>query len=316
LPFLTKKYYLNFYGGEPLLSFDLIKEIISFLKTKNKEIKKKANYSITTNGILLTKEIIKFLNEHHFSVVLSFDGKAQNIQRKKGSSKELILFIEELLKQPNINLEVNSVFTPATIDFLTESMEFIMALEVPNIRFALSTIENWDEDSLQKFKNEIKKLRKILLHRYKSRSDVPIVNFREANEKGIFFCAAGRDRVAITPEGKIWGCFLFPDYFKGKEKSTEYQKFFFGTLNGFKKNHKNIYRDICSNYSQLSMDNFSTSSMNCLLCPDLEKCSICPINAAFSSKSLGKIPVYLCQIQKIKIQEKEKFKNQIKTYQI
>lgn len=272
--------------------------------------------SITTNGIILTKEIIKFLDEHHFSVVLSFDGKAQDIQRKNGSSKELISTIEEFLKQPNINLEVNSVFTPATIDVLAESMEFIMALEVLNIRFALSTIENWDEDSLQKFKNEMKKLRKILLHRYKSRSDVPIVNFRETNEKGIFFCAAGRDRVAITPEGRIWGCFLFPDYLKGKEKLPEYQKFFFGTLNDFKKNYKNIYRNIYSNYSQLSMDNFSTSSMNCLLCPDLEKCSICPISAAFSGKVLGKIPVYLCQIQKIKIHEKEKFKNQLKTYQI
>jgi len=42
LPTLTKNYYLNFYGGEPLLAFTLIKKTISFLNSKNKELKKKA----------------------------------------------------------------------------------------------------------------------------------------------------------------------------------------------------------------------------------------------------------------------------------
>jgi len=68
LPHLTENYYLNFYGGEPLLSFELIKQTISLLNNANKESGKKSDYSITTNGSLLSDEIIQFLDEHKFSV--------------------------------------------------------------------------------------------------------------------------------------------------------------------------------------------------------------------------------------------------------
>lgn len=310
LPRLTKNYYLNFYGGEPLLSFNLIKKTISFLLNKNEELNKRVNYSITTNGILLTEKIIQFLNKHKFSVELSFDGLAQDVSRKKGSFKKIVSSIKELLNYLNINLEVNSVFTPMTVDYISESIKFIMALGVPNIHFSLSIIEPWDQACLLKLENELTKLRKIALAHYKRSGNIPVINFREDNGKGIFYCAAGKDRLAITPEGEIWGCYLFPDYFKGKEKTLEYQKLYFGTLDNFIENHEDIYPQIFSNYAQLSMDNFSTSAMKCFLCLDLENCRICPVNASFSGVSLGKIPLYACEIQKIKIKEKEIFRKE------
>jgi hypothetical protein len=55
------------------------------------------------------------------------------------------------------------------------------------------------------------------------------------------------------------------------------------------------------------MDNFSTSRLECFLCLELKRCAVCPINASFSGNPLGKIPSYFCEIQKIKIKEKEKF---------
>jgi len=312
LPCLTKNYYINFYGGEPLLSLNSVKKTISFLKTKNKELNKRANYSITTNGSLLTEETIQFLNEHKFSVELSFDGLAQDVQRKKGSFKKIVLIIEELLKYSDIGLEVNSVYTPKTVDSISESIKSIMALDVPNIHFAITIIEPWDQISLLKLENEMLKLRKILLSHYKIKGNIPVINFREGQKKGIFYCAAGKDRLAITPKGEIWGCFLFPDYFKGKKKSPEYQKFFFGTLDHFINNHKNIYHRIYSNYSQLSMDNFSTSNMRCFLCSELENCAICPINVSLANYPLGKIPRYVCEIQKIKIRIKKEFQHTLK----
>jgi len=51
--------------------------------------------------------------------------------------------------------------------------------------------------------------------------------------------------------------------------------------------------------------------MKCFLCPQLENCAVCPINASFSGYRLGKVPSYLCEIQKIKIKEKEKFRREI-----
>jgi len=231
--------------------------------------------------------------------------------RKKGSFKKTVSIIEELLNYPNIDIEVNSVFTPTTVDYLSESIKFIMDLGVPNIHFSLSIIKPWNQASLLKLENEMMKLVKILLSNFKRKGNIPVVNFREEPGKGIFYCAAGKDRLAITPDEEIWGCFLFPDYFKGKENSPEYKKFYFGPLDDFIENHKSIYPRILTNYARLSMDNFSVSRLECFLCPELENCAVCPINASFSGHPLRKIPSYLCKIQKIKIKGKEKFRREI-----
>lgn len=65
----NKKIQLSFYGGEPLLYFDKIKEIVEKTKSFN------LYYSITTNGALLNQEIVDFLNKHHFVTWISWDGK-------------------------------------------------------------------------------------------------------------------------------------------------------------------------------------------------------------------------------------------------
>ena len=110
-PFLDDKFHLNFYGGEPLLAFDLIKKSISIISSLNEKLQKKGEYSLTTNGSFMTQEILDLLNNHKFSVELSFDGLTHDLQRKKGSSRKVTNTLKELLDYPNIQVEVNSVFT-------------------------------------------------------------------------------------------------------------------------------------------------------------------------------------------------------------
>lgn len=331
MPNLTKNYYISFYGGEPLLSFSLIKETVSFLKNKNKELKKRVHYTITTNGSLLTDEIVQFLSEHKFSVELSFDGLAQDVLRKKGSYKAIAPKISELLNHTDIGLEVNSVFTPLSVGYLSESIKSIMELGVPNICVSFSTIESWNRGALLRLEEEMAELRKIVVGHYKKEGNIPVVNYRDVHAKGIFYCAAGKDRLAMATDGEIWGCYLFPDYFKGIGKDEDearggrkgepglgigpsnYKKFSFGSLENFIKNHRNIYPRILRNYSKLSMDNFSTSKMECFLCEELESCAVCPINAALSGARLGEIPDHICKINKIKTREKKKFKKESST---
>jgi MoaA/NifB/PqqE/SkfB family radical SAM enzyme len=238
---------------------------------------------------------------------LSFDGFAQDSQRKKGSFKKIAPLIEELLKCPGIHLMVNSVFTPQSVDSLSKSIQLLLDFGVAEINFAFSILEPWKKASLFKLRNQIKILRKILLADYDKKGTLPVMDFREGLGKGIFYCAAGKDRLAITPDEEIWGCQLFPEYLRGRENSCEFKKFFFGTLDSFIANYKNIYPRIYRNYAWLSTDNYSTTTMSCYLCPELEHCQICPINAAFAGSPLGKIPSYVCEIQRIKAQEKKKF---------
>ena len=133
-------------------------------------------------------------------------------------NRKTVSKINELLNFPGINLEVNSVFTPLTVSYLLESIKFIMDMGVSQIHFTNSTLESWDRVSLLKLENEMQKLREITLTHCKRRGNIPVMNFREHHGKGIFYCTAGEERLAIAPEGAIWGCFLFPDYFKEKEK--------------------------------------------------------------------------------------------------
>ncbi|HLP45285.1 MAG TPA: radical SAM protein [Candidatus Kapabacteria bacterium] len=66
---------ITFYGGEPLLKFDMIKKIIQYVNDMGK--KEKFFFKFTTNGTLLTKEIIKFLVDNDISILISLDGCKQ-----------------------------------------------------------------------------------------------------------------------------------------------------------------------------------------------------------------------------------------------
>ena len=311
MPRLTEDHYLNFYGGEPLLSFRLIRQVVSFLKDNTKKHNQTGHYSLTTNGILLTDEIIQFLDEHKFSVELSFDGLAQDAGRQKGSGKKLVPIIKELLSQPNIDLEINSVFSPDTVGYLSDSIQYIMDFGTPDIRCSISTTESWNPAALKKLESEMSRLRESVVEHYYRKGNIPLINFRDTQRKGIFHCAAGKDRLAISPDGGIWGCFLFSDYFKGKENTPEYSKFFFGNLEDFIENQEDVYPKVASNYAELRMENFRTSKTECFLCKEYKNCVVCPINAALSGASLGQIPDHICAIQKIVIREKENFRKEL-----
>ena len=72
---------LGFYGGEPLLHFDLIKDCIHYLKTTYPHID--FLFSLTTNGTLLNKEKEDFLKEHGFLITISIDGPKDEHDRKR-----------------------------------------------------------------------------------------------------------------------------------------------------------------------------------------------------------------------------------------
>ena len=66
------------------------------------------------------------------------------------------------------------------------------------------------------------------------------------------------------------------------------------------------------NYKLFRMDEFRTAERWCFSCDKVEKCSVCPVMAAFSGSSIGTVPDYVCKINKIKIKEKEKFFEELK----
>lgn len=168
-PFLKEKSYINFYGGEPLLAFEQIVKVVEYLQDKDKRKKKQFSYIISTNGSLINDAVLQFLKHYKFSLLLSFDGFAQDISRNKGSFEQIVSIIKRLLENADIDLTINSVFTPETVGYLSKSMQFIVELGVSDIDLSLSTIPQWDQFSLLQLKDELVSLRKFLIEFYKKK---------------------------------------------------------------------------------------------------------------------------------------------------
>jgi len=301
-PFFVEDCFVSFYGGEPLLAFDQIREIVGYIQDKNQ--KKRIRYSINTNGSLINDEVLQFLNENKFTLMLSFDGYAQEDFRQKGSFTPLVSCLEKILGCSDISLATNSVFTPESVGYLSRSTRFIVELGVPSAMLSFSNLQPWDTSALFQLKKEMGSVREFILSFYRKTGTMPLTNFRKTTNNRVFSCYAGKDRMALATDGLLWGCCHFPDCYRRKGKPKEYLKYCFGSLNSFIENHETVYPEIIANYSNLNMGYFFTSKTFCMLCEDMEECVVCPMDAAMASPTTGKIPDWTCKIRKILRQEK------------
>ena len=296
--------YINFYGGEPLLAFDKIKYALRLFQEKNKNENKQLKFCLTTNGSLLTEKMLDFFNDNNFDLLLSFDGLAQEKGRKSFTLPQMVELIKKIQAYTHIHFEINSVFSPQTVNLFPESMRFILKQGEPVVTFNIVTTEEWKAEQLETLKDELGQFTDFMAQYYKDKGTMPVSNFRSAVEKetkkkGIFQCGAGRNRMAVTPEGKLWGCFLFHDYFKTRADGPEYPAYCFGNLTDFIADYDTHYPEILSNYAELRQDLFQVEEDFCFLCEEIQGCGICPINAAYTSGSLGKISRCKCELEKI-----------------
>ncbi len=88
---------LQFFGGEPLLRFDLVKKAVEYAESINKAQKKDLTFILTTNGIALTPEKIGFFKKHKFIIECSIDGEIEN-QLKNRRSRQGIDYYRELTR--------------------------------------------------------------------------------------------------------------------------------------------------------------------------------------------------------------------------
>lgn len=235
-----KNIYITFFGGEPLLKF---KDIILPLVLKYPQIR----YDITTNGILLTSNIIDFFYNHNINILLSFDGSsfAQNSQRNNSFNK-IILNIPYLLEKfPNTT--ARATITKQTIPYLYESALTLEKLGFKKCFFNENKdiYEIWDEKDAQILIQEINKIKNL---RIKTNF------FDNKNNKfdtSYFRCGLGTTSCAITPEGDIVTCM---DYISTKKHIIG--NVFSGINKILHENYLLFYKDKIDNL-QCEKDSFS-----------------------------------------------------------
>ena len=317
-PFLQEQAYIIFYGGEPLLAFDQIRHAVSLFQEKEKTGGKKLKFSITTNGRLVNDEILDFFNAHGFTLLLSYDGQAQEICREPGSRQFMLDLIRRINREayPGIEFSTNSVFTPATVNHLSQSLRSIVEMGVTEVRLSLAEDQPWDEAGLTTLEKELEKLGDFLISYYKEKEIIPVINFRPSKprtaENKAFRCDGGRYRMAIGPEGDLWGCLVFHGYLKDNRDRDDFGTYSFGKLDHFIENFETIYPRVLSNYTALRQDCFFTGEQFCFLCKEVKNCDICPARAAQATSFVGKIPTWMCGLKQILRKEAAKLLKRIK----
>lgn len=316
-PFLDEGAYIVFYGGEPLLAFDHIKYTVSLLQGKDMAGGKQLKYSLTTNGSLITDEMLQFFDDHCFDVMLSFDGLAQNSARKSDSmipTRELIRRIQKK-SYPGIEFSTISVFTSKTVNYLSASLQYIIEAGMTDFEFSLDRNTPWDNTTLQTLENELEKTTELLVSYYNQNGVIPISNFRGSESRSksnaVFACAAGRKRMSITPAEDVWGCSIFHDYLREQTENPDFRTYWFGKLDNFIQNHKSAYPRILLNYAALTQNFFFTENQFCFLCPEVGTCSVCPVSAAYTTSVIGKISPWVCHLKRLQKKAKQKFLREI-----
>jgi sulfatase maturation enzyme AslB (radical SAM superfamily) len=294
-PYFARECLVSFYGGEPLLAFDLIERAVERLESSPQPNGHRVRFSITTNGSLLNEETLVYLERHGFSITLSFDGLAQDLTRQKGTYDLLVSLIPRILARPAISLETNSVFSADTVGYIADSVELLARLGVTRLDLNLAHTPSWTPDADLRLEEEIDRVGEFFLSRYDDVREVPWIYYSEDAIKAVHYCSAGVDRMAVSAQGTIWGCAVFPHYLTEKYGPSGCQDFCFGDLDAFAGDPREAYSRKIAAYAALRMDRFSTPERPCSTCAELESCWICPLAAGLTTGEIGRIAASTCR---------------------
>ena len=217
----SKEVLISFYGGEPLINFSLIKQSIEYAENLFKI--KKCNFSMATNGSLLTEDKIDYLAEHEVKLAISIDGPEdiQDQNRRfynngKGTftvvNKNLNIIREKYPSYFNEYVSVHPVITPST-DLNAVYAYFKETLMIPESNIVLSSINTsgldiiFDENSLEDdstIKDYIEKESRKFFGNY----DMTYINKNKISK--VFHhggpCMPGTKKLFVNTEGQLYPC--------------------------------------------------------------------------------------------------------------
>nr|WP_277601294.1 radical SAM protein [Marinitoga sp. 38H-ov] len=221
---------ISFFGGEPLLNFKLIKEVVEYIE---KNFNQKPAYNITTNGTLLNEEIVKFMKKHNFKVMISIDGneKENNLLRplknNENSFRKTVNGIK-LLEKYEIEYFTRITVTKFNQEFDDFWSEYnfknvVRAFVAPEDYTLLPDLKKYDKKIESYVSGEDKTISEIILSSIKVRKN------RIKNKKTLKInCLGGAREVSLSASGDLYMC----------HRATGIEKYYIGNI--FKNTHEEI----------------------------------------------------------------------------
>jgi uncharacterized protein len=216
-------YGYHFYGGEPLLNFKVIEQIVAAAEAKARETRTHTDYHITTNGTLLTREIADFMDRHRFTVYFSIDGdethhdELRKYINGKGSFADVERNLAYLRTKPDVHLIGSSVIRKGLP--LQEALEHLAGHGAQQCKAERVRLKEGDSLALQGDDHD-EYIRDIegLINHYVDHlaSGRKPMDFRLSSKilqvytrtRRNFFCPAGDRMFGISSNGEIYPCAL------------------------------------------------------------------------------------------------------------
>ena len=222
---------LDFFGGEPTMNFDAVKEVVAYARSKEQEYGKNFRFTITTNGVLLDDEKIDFINREMYNCVLSLDGRKEindairPTVNGKGSYDLIVPKYQKLVEArrkcaDNRNqYYVRGTFTKKNLDFTQDVLHlFDLGFDQVSVEPVVSP-EYQDyaitEEDLPRIFQEYEALAKTVLQLKKEGKKFNFFHFMIDLDQGpcaikrLRGCGCGNEYVAVTPEGDVYPCHQF-----------------------------------------------------------------------------------------------------------
>ena len=217
---------VDFFGGEPLINFDVVKQLVKYARSIEKEVGKNFRFTLTTNGVLLDDNVIDFLNKEMNNVVLSLDGRKEinDAKRKtpngKGSYDIIVPKFQNFVKKRrDKEYYMRGTFTRNNLDFTKDifhmldlgfkelSMEPVVSK--PDTEYALR------EEDLDTIYEQYEILAKEMIKRKREGNPFTFYHYMidlsggPCIYKRITGCGSGTEYLAVTPNGDFYPCHQF-----------------------------------------------------------------------------------------------------------
>ncbi len=217
---------VDFFGGEPLMNWDVVKQLVAYARSIEKKAGKNFRFTLTTNGVLVDDEVIEFANKEMHNVVMSIDGRKEVHDRFRvnyagqGSYDTIIPKFQKFAKaRGERDYYVRGTYTHHNTDFTKDilhmadlgftqlSMEPVVC--APDDPCALT------EEDLPVLFEQYEELAKEMIRREKDGKPITFYHYMiDLNHgpciyKRIAGCGSGTEYLAVTPWGDLYPCHQF-----------------------------------------------------------------------------------------------------------
>ena len=217
---------VDFFGGEPLLNFDVVKQLVEYARSIEKEKGKNFRFTLTTNGVLIDDDVIEFSNREMSNVVLSLDGRKEIHDRFRvdylgnGSFDKIVPKFRKLVEaRGGANYYMRGTFTHANPDFL-EDIKVMLDLGFNELSMEPVVCADGDPaeltaEDIEIVKDQYEKLAELMLERRREGRPFTFYHYMIDLKGGpciykrISGCGSGTEYMAVTPWGDLYPCHQF-----------------------------------------------------------------------------------------------------------